>query len=139
MRDDYFMYFEDVDWGDRARQRGWQLRYLGEVLASHEMGGSSDHTGSRYMSSNTTYYLARNPLRFAIDTPTVALRVSRVFGTGIVWTLFNLTRIRPSEWPTSGRALIEGLLDGWQGRMGRRDLARPKQTRGSQPPTGSKL
>ena len=138
MRDDYFMYFEDVDWGDRARQRGWHLRYLGEVLASHEMGGSSDHPGSRFMSSNTTYYLARNPLRFALETPTTALRVSRVFGAGVIWSLYNLSRIRPSDWSTSGRALVEGLRDGWRGRMGRRDLARSERTLGSLPPTGNK-
>jgi GT2 family glycosyltransferase len=137
MRDDYFMYFEDVDWGERARQRGWQLRYLGEVLASHEMGGSSDHAASRYMSANTTYYLARNPLRFALETPALGLRVSRTFGVGVVWTLYNLTRIRPSDWPTSGRALVQGLLDGWRGRMGRRDLARSEQRHGSQPSTGN--
>src|SRR5665213_2948683 len=138
MRDDYFMYFEDVDWGDRARQRGWHLRYLGEVLASHEMGGSSDHPGSRFMSSNPTYYLARNPLRFALETPTTALRVSRVFGAGVIWSLYNLSRVRPSDWSTSGRALVEGLRDGWRGRMGRRDLARSERTLGSLPRTGNK-
>jgi GT2 family glycosyltransferase len=132
MRDDYFMYFEDVDWGERARLRGWQLRYLGEVLASHEMGGSSDHAASRYMGANTAYYLARNPLRFALETPSLGLRVSRVFGIGVVWTLYNLSRIRPSDWPTSGRALLEGLRDGWRGRMGRRDIARSEQRHGNE-------
>lgn len=125
MRDDFFMYFEDVDWGDRARSSGWQLRYLGEVLAEHEMGGSSDHGGTRYMSENTSYYMARNALRFAMESPSLRLRVTRVFGASVLWTIYNISRVRPSDWPTSGRAIGEGLMDGWRGRMGRRDLARP--------------
>jgi hypothetical protein len=126
MRDDYFMYFEDVEWGDRARRQGWQLRYLGEVLSHHEMGGSSEHGGSRVMSENTAYYMARNALRFALDSPSTRLRATRVFGALVIWTAYNLSRIRPAEWSTAGRALFQGLLDGWAGRMGRRDLAHRK-------------
>jgi hypothetical protein len=123
-REDYFMYFEDVEWGARARERGWRLRYLGAVLASHEMGGSSERGGSRLMGENTAYYLARNPVRFARESRPASLRVARTFGAVVVWTSYNLTRIKPADWPRTGRAMLEGIADGWQGRMGRRDLAR---------------
>jgi hypothetical protein len=126
-REDYFMYFEDVEWGARARERGWKLRYLGAVLAFHVMGGSSEHGGSRLMGENTAYYLARNPVRFALETRPIVLRATRTFGVVVVWTVYNLTRIKPSDWPGTGRAMLQGIADGWRGRMGRRDLASVQQ------------
>ena len=54
----------------RSPQRlGWHLRYLGEVLCRHVMGGSGENPGERYLSSDTTYYLARNPILFARSSP----------------------------------------------------------------------
>jgi GT2 family glycosyltransferase len=126
-RVDYFMYFEDVEWGARARERGWKLRYLGAVLALHEVGGSSERGGSRLMGENAAYYLARNPVRFALDTGSLSLRVSRTFGLVVIWTLYNLTRIKPSDWTGTGRAMLQGIADGWRGRMGRRDLVRARR------------
>lgn len=123
-REDYFMYFEDVEWGARAREQGWKLRYLGAVLAFHVMGGSSERGGSRLMGENTAYYLARNPVRFALETRPIGLRATRTFGAVVIWTLYNLTRIKPSDWPGTGRAMLQGIADGFRARMGRRDLAR---------------
>ncbi len=36
----YFMYFEDVDWCTRARQRGWTIHYVPSVAVTH-LGGAS--------------------------------------------------------------------------------------------------
>ncbi len=124
-REDYFMYFEDVEWGERARLAGWRLRYLGEVLCHHSMALSSGHgegslRSKRLLSETSAYYLARNPLRHARETPGAALRLARTAGALGIWTAYNLTRVRPTEWPTVGRAMTEGLRDGWSGRMGPR-------------------
>ena len=127
-REDYFMYFEDVEWGERARLAGWRLRYLGEVLCHHEMALSSGRgegslVSRRMLSETSAYYLSRNPLRHARETPGRALRLSRTAGALVIWTAYNLTRVRPSEWPTVGRSLAEGLVDGWAGHMGPRPAA----------------
>jgi len=121
LREDFFMYFEDAEWGERARSAGWRVRYLGEVLCEHAMAASSGTSGSRYLGANAAYYLARNPLRFARETPAPALRRTRTFGSLVVWSAYNATRIRPAQWATVGRALLEGVRDGWRGDMGRRD------------------
>lgn len=120
LREDYFMYYEDAEWGERARSAGWRLRYLGEVLCVHAMAASTGEGGSRYLNESTAYYLARNPLRYAREAPTTLLRVSRTLGILTIWTAYNLTRIKPAEWKTVGRACAEGMRDGWLGRMGRR-------------------
>lgn len=118
------MYFEDVEWGDRARRRGWKLRYLGEVLSHHVVGGSGETPGERFLSQDTAYYLARNPILFARNTDARGLRFSRTFGACIIWGAYNVTRIRPSGWRSVGVALVRGMSDGLAGRTGRRDLAR---------------
>ena len=118
--DEYFMYFEDVEWGQRARAAGWRLRYLGKVLSTHVMGGSSVTAGTRFLAENTAYYLARNPVLFAHATSGPLLRATRLFGTLVLWSTYNATRIRPKSWSSVGRAYLEGLVDGLAGRSGPR-------------------
>ncbi|MGH9029898.1 MAG: glycosyltransferase [Acidimicrobiales bacterium] len=36
----FFLYAEDKDWQRRARDRGWQLRHVPQVIATHKMGGT---------------------------------------------------------------------------------------------------
>lgn len=127
--EEYFMYFEDVEWGDPPRRLGWHLRYLGEVLCRHVMGGSGENPGERYLSSDTAYYLARNPILFARSSPSRSIRFTRTFGALFIWGAYNVTRIRPSNWRTVGVAMVRGMSDGLFGRTGRRDLASAQQVR----------
>jgi O-antigen biosynthesis protein len=52
--EDFVMYYEDVDFSVRARQRGWKFLYTPQALAHHEYRGSSRGT------SLTEYYCNRN-------------------------------------------------------------------------------
>jgi GT2 family glycosyltransferase len=36
---DYFMYYEDVDWGLRMRRSGWRVVYWGGGEVTHQLGG----------------------------------------------------------------------------------------------------
>lgn len=119
-REDFFMYYEDADWGARARAAGWRLRYLGEVLCWHTVGVSSRQRGSLVLGENTAYYLGRNPLRYALDTPFLPLRLSRVVGLMTVWNAYNAWRIAQSRRLAVARSYIHGLRDGAAGRMGPR-------------------
>jgi hypothetical protein len=119
-KSEYFMYFEDVDWSVRARSRGWKLRYVGQVLASHAVGVSSGQRGSTGLTANPAYYLARNPLRFALEAEHLRLRASRVFGYAMVWSPYNALRLARARDLNVGRAYLEGLRDGLLGRMGPR-------------------
>ncbi|KYH43060.1 glycosyltransferase family 2 protein [Branchiibius sp. NY16-3462-2] len=56
--DDYFLYFEDSDWSQRARQLGVPLLIDDQAIVDHEVSASSDG----YLSG---YYYARNLLRYA--------------------------------------------------------------------------
>ncbi len=117
---DYFMYFEDADWSVRARSRGWTLRYVGQVLASHAVGVSSGQRGSTGLSPNPAYYLARNPLRFALDAKPGLLKASRLAGYALVWTPYNVLRLARSRRWAVARAYCQGVRDGLRGEMGER-------------------
>ncbi len=119
-RDDYFLYYEDVEWCRRARDAGWRCRYVGQVLCTHALGVSSGQRGSLGLSDNTAYYLARNPLRFALDTPEPVRRLTRVLGILVVWGSYNVLRIaRTRRWSVA-RAYLQGTSDAAHRRMGPR-------------------
>ena len=70
--DDYFLYFEDSDWSQRARQLGVPLLIDDAAVLTHEVSASSQ--GAHL----TGYYYARNLLRYATvwhASGTVALRM----------------------------------------------------------------
>ncbi len=61
----YFMYWEDVDLSWRARAAGLRLAVRDDVVATHAVGGTQEHAGSRRRSD--LYYVqnCRNRLLFA--------------------------------------------------------------------------
>ncbi|MCR9153516.1 MAG: glycosyltransferase family 2 protein [Bacteroidetes bacterium] len=60
MRDDYFLYYEELDWCERIRQAGFQNWYFGKAHILHK---ESVSTGRN--SPLKVYYLTRNRLLFA--------------------------------------------------------------------------
>jgi GT2 family glycosyltransferase len=121
-RADYFMYYDDTEWCQRARAAGWRVRYLGEVLCAHAVSASSGRRGSLGLSEDMAYYLARNPLRFALETQDTWRRVTRVLGLLTIWAGFNAWRTLQSRKPAIARAYVEGLVDAVRGRMGKRPV-----------------
>lgn len=60
MYDDYFLYYEELDWCYRVNKAGYQIVYVGQSLVHHK---ESVSTGRN--SPLKTYYLTRNRLLFA--------------------------------------------------------------------------
>ncbi|OAB57545.1 glycosyl transferase family 2 [Phormidium willei BDU 130791] len=60
--EDFVMYFEDVEYSKRCRDRGWVFRYIPEAIVDHQVGGSS--TGSvlteYFCNRNRFLYLAKH-------------------------------------------------------------------------------
>jgi GT2 family glycosyltransferase len=117
-RDDYFMYCEDVEWCQRARDAGLAVMYVGEVLCWHAVSVSAAQRGSLALSPTSAYYLSRNSMRLAIETPTGLRRASRVVGVVAMWAA-NARRLKGAPRKTA-RAYVAGLRDGFAARMGPR-------------------
>lgn len=119
-RSDYFMYYDETEWCQRARAEGWRCRYLGEVLSAHAVSSTGGARGSLGLTVNMAYYLARNPLRFALETPQMLRRLTRVIGILTVYGSFNAWRAIKSRQRAVASAYMLGLADAFSGRMGKR-------------------
>lgn len=117
-RAEYFAYYEDAEWCHRAREAGWHCRYVGEVLCFHSVSASFGLSGERRLSEDTAYYKARNPLRFALDTPSRTRRITRIFGVFLIWSLYHVILIVRSLDLRIARAYARGIIDAFHMRMG---------------------
>jgi len=60
MQEEYFLYYEELDWGTRIKKAGYNIWYMADSLIYHK---ESITTGKN--SPMRTYYLARNRLLYA--------------------------------------------------------------------------
>lgn len=114
--EEYFLVFEDADWGVRARRAGWSHHYVPGPKAWHKVSAS---TGGE-KSPVYLYFLFRNNIRFMRrharpwHWPTfVAFFVLESLVRYSISGLFAAQRIAQEE------AIWLGLLDALRGRYGR--------------------
>lgn len=63
MTEDYFLYFEEIDWACRARGK-YGLAYAHDSLVYHKEGGSIGSSSTASQSMLAIHYLYRNRVRF---------------------------------------------------------------------------
>jgi GT2 family glycosyltransferase len=119
-RADFFTYYEDAEWCQRARASGWSCRYVGEVLCAHAVSVSFSQRGDLGLSENTAYYKARNPLRAALETKAWGRRITRLVGLMAIWNPYHAWRAVQSGNPKVAISYMKGIVDGFRGRMGPR-------------------
>jgi GT2 family glycosyltransferase len=120
-RADYFIYYDETEWCQRARAASWRCRYLGEVLCAHAVSATEGRRGSLGLSENGAYYHARNPMRFALETPQTLRRITRVAGLLTVYAGFNFWKaLKSDDRPAVISSYMNGLVDAFRGRMGKR-------------------
>ncbi len=115
MDESYFLYWEDADWGVRARRKNFKLLYCPKSSVWHKEGGTS---GS--VNPLTDYYWSRNGLFFMKKFYPALLSITP-FSYLVKYTIVRLIRKQPLNFS----AFIRGSLDFIKGRRGK--LARPPQ------------
>ena len=102
--EDYFLYFEDLDWAERLRQRAPQYRldYSLDSALFHEEGGTTGagHRGGKHTTPLADYYAQRNRLRFARRWYPRYYPLVHLSQLGVV-----LNRLRRKEWRLAALAL----------------------------------
>jgi GT2 family glycosyltransferase len=104
-----FLYFEDTDWGARARLSGWKLLYAPRSLVLHKASASLGGMESPRM----RYYLARNLLYFIHKNYPGALM--RAFGFDLMQNVVVMAkkgRLSAAGWA------LRGIMDFLRGRTG---------------------
>jgi GT2 family glycosyltransferase len=94
MREEYFLYYEEVDWAYRGKQQGFQLAYAPDSIVYHLEGGSQGGNARELLKSEPCdYYSLKNRLRFSRRFyPHCQLTVY----LGLLLSLIN--RIRRRQW-----------------------------------------
>ncbi len=114
LRDEFFCYVEDVDWGMRARNADFKVVYVPGSKVWHKVSRSTG--GSR--SGMSVYYGVRNML-YCLDTnrPLPGLfRVLRYCSIIFIMVLSLATQGVPKM--TGTRLLYRGVADYFRGKMG---------------------
>ena len=112
MREDYFLYWEDVDWNVRAAAAGWESLFVPTSRVWHAVSGSSKDAAGRVNTMPCRYEMRNRVLFHARHRP---WRLGMVLAGGVryAWRQF----VQKGE-PRLGMAAIRGMIDGLLGRTG---------------------
>jgi N-acetylglucosaminyl-diphospho-decaprenol L-rhamnosyltransferase len=116
MDEKYFLYFEDLEWGLRAKAKAWRIGYCHNSIVVHKGGTTIGSARTRGGASKLSVYLDfRNRTIFVWDH-------HRLW---FLWTIIVLL-LRTVEFGLAGsfsnmRAAVEGLKAGLWGEIGRPD------------------
>lgn len=66
MSEEYFLYFEELDWAIRAKKSGFRMDYLSEVVVFHKEGAALGSGKSESRSLLSEYYAIRNKLKVTL-------------------------------------------------------------------------
>jgi GT2 family glycosyltransferase len=64
MTEDYFLYFEELDWAIRGQRKTWQIEFCPSAVVFHKLG-SSTGSGKAGISELSDFYSIRNRLQVA--------------------------------------------------------------------------
>ncbi len=64
LNEEYFLYFEELDWAVRGRRAGWNVEYCWESRVYHREGAATGGRHKPRKSELSDFYLIRNRLRF---------------------------------------------------------------------------
>jgi GT2 family glycosyltransferase len=118
MDEQYFLYFEDLEWGIRAKRKLWKLGYADRSIVAHKGGTTIGSSRTRAGASILSVYLDfRNRVIF----------VRAHYPRWIFWTLFVLV-LRALEFSLAGatrntRAALNGIAAAIRGEIGRPEIA----------------
>jgi GT2 family glycosyltransferase len=111
MREDYFLYCEEVEWCLRARARGVALGFSPEAIVVHQQGTTTGNPRDKRRQGRIPVYLnERNRLLMTRDLTPTRLWIAAAMAFGLIF----LRYARRGAWKQVGYA-----VDGW--RAGLRD------------------
>lgn len=64
LNEEYFLYFEEQDWAERAKRKGFRLRYTTQAVIYHKEGGTIGASQWKGNSRFSDFYSARSKLLF---------------------------------------------------------------------------
>lgn len=109
-----FAYIEDIDWGYRARRRGWRRVYLPVDSVVHRPRGEGYEMGGP-----VDYLLKRNTLYFLLRTGHRVQAAAYTFAIGALTAARAIRGRANARWGRWSRALGRAAFDLWTGHWDR--------------------
>jgi GT2 family glycosyltransferase len=107
MSEDYFLYFEEIDWCSRAVSKGWKLVTATDSFVFHKEGASIGTASRTRRSPLSQYYLSRNLIHFyrRFHPMLAPVAMTRVLRDAVLLTVSKETTLGKVTW----RAFRDGL------------------------------
>jgi len=113
--EEFFMYFEELDWCQRIRQAGWEIVYLPEATVIHYEGKSSDQVVPlrhiRFQSSKVRYF-AKHHGRWRAEFVRWFLLATYVWESGVEgakWLVGHKRPLRAARLCAYAQVMLSGL------------------------------
>jgi hypothetical protein len=113
LNEDYFAYFEDVEWSLRCRDAGFEIGFADKAIIYHAAGGSSKKKHSEGTLSHRVFYFhVRNQL-WLVRQRVKGLWIILAIGYHLVrfsaWTIYFSARLRFKKLKAVLKGVYEGL------------------------------
>lgn len=122
----FFLYWEDCDFCIRLVNQGWQLRLVMGTTVLHEVHGSS--RVGQGESAVATYYGSRNCFLLWRQYSKGIRNKLATFPRMLQWIVRMFVSRRISPVTETKAAAIEGIIDGFRGRYGKKTRSSSKAT-----------
>lgn len=117
MNEDYFLYFEDVDWCLKARKVSYKCLLIGASQIYHKVSASTKAGSFSYI-----YYHTRNGLLLAKNNASFFVKILAYSYSllRLIWQECKIIlKIRDSKWP---KAIKLGILDFYKNKFGKLNI-----------------
>lgn len=110
LNEQYFAYFEDVEWSLRIRKQGFEIGLVPEAKIYHEAGASSKKSHSEgTLSARVFYYHVRNQF-YLLRSQKAGLDFLYHLGRFKLWIFYFLLRGRFQKLKAVAKGIKEGLF-----------------------------
>lgn len=113
--EDYFLYFEDIDYSYAAQQAGIPISYLLKPIIHHQL---STTTKKELGGPLIHRYHYRNALYFNFKNGPLIIKIAAI-PWSILIAVHQIYKILTGNNPKLSRAILAGIIDFYQERMGR--------------------
>jgi GT2 family glycosyltransferase len=110
----FFIGNDDIDWGLRLREAGFELRVTGRPLAAHKVSATTGTRGSNVLSQTQAYHYAHGSMLLAAKwAPGWRLFPFLAAQVLVKFPYYSAQMALARRWSGAGRYL-RGLVDGYR-------------------------
>jgi GT2 family glycosyltransferase len=110
LNDDYFAYYEDLDWCYRARKAGRYSYVEPRAIIYHKKSGSTGEGGHVRLNKVPAYFVARNGVLFASNLEGRERMIYVINQFLLKLPLSLMLLVKPQAWGSYVRGLLDGMF-----------------------------